>query len=458
MANKHLDKSGYGPVFESSSAIAGLLRSAANPSRIKILALAMRGSGESSSMAKATLLSKTALANHVSQLVDEGLMRRQARGKYELTPDGKELLSAAFSTYKRSMRRVDEEKERIKRSYVKAFGQPADTDRFEIASKVEYQPCWLSLLGAVAGSLTALGAKCNTVDVGGHTGYPFLINVSKGETCPSGPTALHIKTFLEMLEAVQSLGWRIQNFEYPHSYPSGSSGPTPDELRVVKGLFERIKKEMEENGRPVVVYGLASPEYGIVRGYEGESYIVSTFRSQLNPGVAEAPIPYHSLNAPGCVDALFFERKVRVRKGKARRAALARALKFAEGRAETQKNYLSGPSALEEWARVLEEVPRASQNYMGNSYVGACVQEGRELSSAFLKGISKKMASADARHLARASASYSKGARTLAEFTRIFPFRFEGAMPATKRKRGAALLREAESHEEKAIQHLRKVA
>jgi hypothetical protein len=385
-------------------------------------------------------------------------MRRQARGKYELTPDGKELLSAAFSMYRRSMRRVDDEKDLVKKSFGKAFGHPADTDRFEITSKAEYQPCWLSLLGAVAGSLTALGTKCNTIDVGGHTGYPFLINVSKGETCPSGPTALHIKTFLEMLEAIQSLGWRIQNFEYPHSYPSGSSGPTSDELRVVRGLFERIKKEMEQNDRPVVVYGLAAPEYGIVCGYEGESYVVSTFRGLQDPGVAEAPIPYHSLNAPGCVDALFFEKKVRTREGKARRAALARALKFADGRAETQKNYLSGPSALEEWARVLEEVPQTSQNYMGNSYVGACVQEGRELSSAFLKGVSKKMPGVDARHLARASASYSKGARTLAEFAKIFPFKFEGAMPATKRKRGAALLRDAMSYEEKAIQHLRKVA
>jgi hypothetical protein len=46
----------------------------------------------------------------------------------------------------------------------------------------------------------------------------------------------------------------------------------------------------------------------------------------------------------------------------------------------------------------------------------------------------------------------------LAEFAKIFPFKFEGAMPATKRKRGAALLRDAMSYEEKAIQHLRKVA
>ncbi len=451
-------KSGYGPVFESSDAIAGLLRSAANPARIKILALVLRGSGEFSDMAQATMLSKTALANHVIQLVDDGLMRRQARGRYELTPDGRELLSAAFQTYRRSTRRANQEKDLVKKGFGKAFGMAVEIDKFEITLKAEYQPCWLSLLGALSGSLTALGAKCTTADVGGYTGYSFLINVSKGETCPSGPTAMHIKTFQEMLDAVQSFGWRIRNFEYPHSYPSMSSGPTPEELSMVRGLFERIRKELNQKDRPVVMYGLAAPEYGIVRGYEGESYLVSTFRHLLNPGVAEEPIPYHVLNAPGCVDAIFFEKKVKVKQPKARKDALARALKFAEGRAESQKNYLSGPSALEEWARVLEEVSQGSQNYMGNSYVGACVQEGRELSSSFLKGVARKLPVAQAKHLQRSSASYAKGARALAEFTKIFPFRFEGQMPASKRKKGAVLLRQAMAHEEKAIQYLRKVA
>ena len=458
MAGTHERKSGYGPVFESSDAIAGLLRSAANPARVKILALAMRGSGEFSAMSQATLLSKTALANHVSQLVGDGLMRRQKRGKYELTPDGKELLAAAFSTYRRSSKRENQEKDLMKRSYGRAFGQPVEVDRYELDYRVEYQGCWLSLIGALAGSLNALGTKCSAADVGGYTGYSFLVNVSRGETCPSGPTAMHIRTFLQMLDAVQSLGWRLKNFEYPHSYPSHPSGPTPEELGVVKGLFERIKREIDLNTRPVVVYGLGAPEYGIVRGYEGESYLVSTFRRLQTPGVVEKPIPYQALIAPGCVDAIFFDKNVKVRQSKARKAALARALRFAEGRAETQKNYLSGPTAYEEWAAALEELPQSSQNYMGNSYVGACVQEGRGLSSVFLKGVARKLPASEAKHVKRSSASYARGAKTLAEFTKIFPFRFEGQMPASKRKKGAALLRQAMACEESAIQHLRKVA
>jgi len=455
MAQTQSAKSGYGPVYENSESIASLLSMAANSQRVRILALALRGEHDFSRMMEATSLSKTALANHIGQLVAGGLMIRPARGRYELTPDGRELLSAAFSTYKRSAKRVEEERDMIKMRFGMGYGQ---SERRMISTGAKYQPCWLSLLGAVSGSLSALGTKTDTVAVGGYTGYPFLINVSRGETCPSGPTALHIKTFLEMLDGIRLVGWRVQNFEYPHSYPGRSVGPSPEELKVVRGVFERIRKEIDQRDRPVVLYGLAAPEYGIVRGYEGDSYVVSTFRTVQSPGVEEDLVPYHKLNAPGCVDAIYFVDKVKVRRGSARKEALARALRFAQGEVEIQKNYISGPLALEEWARVLEEVPQSSQNYMGNSYVGACVQEGRKLSSAFLKRMSNEVSESKSRHLSRASASYAKGARSLAEFTRIFPFSFEGRMPLSRRRRGAVLLREAMKHEEKAIQHLAKVA
>lgn len=452
------DKSGYGMAYEESPSIASLLRSAANQYRVRMLVLAMQGKGDVSEMMSATALSKTALANHLNQLVESGLMKRQARGKYEITPDGKDLLAAALSTYRRSARRVEQEKEMIRRSFGTAFGHQSDLPRRTISTCAEYEACWLSLLGAVSGSLNSLGTKASIVDVGGYTGYSFLINVSRGETCPSGPTALHIKTFQEVLGGIECLGWRVRHREYPHSYPSGPGTRSPEDLKVARGVFERVRKEIDNRDRPVVLYGLVAPEYGIVWGYEGESYLVSTFRSVQNPRVKEDPVPYHELNSPGCIDEIYFAEKVRVQPSKARREALARALRFAEGDVEMARSYVSGPPALSEWARVLEEVPEASQNYMGNSYVGACVREGRETSAAFLRKIAKKAPQSQSRHLSRSAASYSRGAKSLATFTKLFPFRFEGKMPAGRRRRGAALLREAEEHEQKAVQHLRKCA
>lgn len=458
MSSPKSELAGSELVLESSVPIASLLRSLANPYRVKILAVAMRGDGEVSEMAAATGLSRTALANHISQLIRTGLIRRRERGKYELTPDGRELLSASLLAYRRSKRRIEQEKEMIRRSYGLAFGEAHPSSRRTISADVQYESCWLSLLGAVSGSLKALGVKTDVTDVGGFTGYTFLINVSRGETCPSGPTALHVSVFTEILRGIECLGWRVQNREYPHSYPGGSGHLSLEDLKVARDVFERVKREIDRNDRPVVLYGLAAPEYGIVRGYSGDSYIVSTFRSLLDPGVEEEPVPYHKLNAPGCIDEIYFAERVKIRPSKARKEALSRALRFAEGRVETLSNYVSGPSALEEWASVLEELPQASQNYMGNSYVGACVHEGRGVSSAFLRRMSKHFSSPESAHLLKASNSYRRGAKPLSEFTKLFPFGFEGKMPASKRRRGADLLREAQSHEEKAIQHLSKVA
>jgi len=448
LAAKSKHQSGHGPLYENSEPIAGLLGVAANPQRLRILALSLKDEQDFPAMMEATALSKTALANHLAQLVDSGLMARRTRGKYEITPDGRELVSAAFTAYRRSSRRAEEERDLVKKKFEQAYRR---NDRRVISADARYSPCWLSLLGALSGSLNALGTKADIVDVGGYTGLPFLINVSKGETCPSGPTALHIKTFLQLLDGVELLGWRVQNFEYPHSYPGRADGPSPEELKVVKGVFEKVKREIDRKDRPVVLYGLVAPEYGIVRGYEGDSYIVSTFRNAEDPEADDEPVPYHKLNAPGCVDAIYFAGKVKVRRSQARKLALSRAMKFARGEADTQKNYVSGPAALEEWAMVLEELPQDSQNYMGNSYVGACVQEGRQLSSAFLKRMSGHMSFSRSRHLSSASDSYAKGAKAMAEFTRIFPFRFEGKMPMSRRRKGASLLREVMAHEERAI-------
>jgi len=451
-------ESSYGPLYERSSSVASLLKLAANPHRIRILALAMRGEGEFSRMTEATTLSKTALSNHLGQLVDSGLMKRTARGKYELTPDGKDLLTAALSTYRRSKRHLEDEREMVKQSFDRAYGQTQKPAGRIVSADVKYETCWLSLVGAISGSLTAIGPRRTVVDVGGYTGYSFLVNVSKGETCPSGPTALHIKTFTDILDGVRCLGWRLRNFEYPHSYPSRPEGPTAEDLQVARKVFEMIRREIDKRARPVVLYGLVATEYGIVRGYEGDSYVVSTFRSLQTGCADEDPVPHYELNAPGCIDAIFFDGRVKVRPSKARNEALARAIRFAEGDADTLRNYASGPLAFEEWASALEEAQEDRQNYMGNSYVGACVQEGRVISSVFLRAVSRKVPAARARHLSRAASSYAKGARSLAEFTKMFPFKFEGKMPVTKRRKGARLLREAMSFEEKAISSLRKVA
>ncbi len=450
--DRHVD----GVLADYSEGIAGLLGSVANPARVTLLALMLRGEGTYSAMMAKTGLSKTATANHLSKLVEGGLARRSERGRYVLTVDGRELLSAAVSMYLSSTRRADEERARLQTRYRRAFMGAGETGRRTVSRPAEYQPCWLSYTGAMAGCLSALGSACDATDVGGASGYSFIINVAKGQTCPSGPTATHIKTFKEMLKATESFGSRIEAYIYQHSYPAKAGSPTPRELEVVSKLFDRVRREIDED-RPVVIYGLAAPEYGIVNGYDGQAYLVSTFRSVSEKGKPEEPVPFHALNSPGCIDAFYFKEGVRTHDDKGFfDEALSRASRFANGQMPVQRGYVAGPDAYDEWARVLTEVPEGEQNYLGNSYTAACVAEARGMSAAYLKRMSARAGAPARGHLAASSSSYAKAAARMEEFCRLFPFRLEGEMKEPDRRKGAEMLRAARVHEEAAIKDLGK--
>ncbi len=454
MSEKINDKQLQNILLESPKGVAELLKSAAHPVRIQILALLSRGERDFSRLMQETELSKTALANHLKQLMSKRLVQRVARGEYRLTVDGKELLNAAAAMYKGSAQREEERRELLRRRYTKGMVEGKPLSKKVISKKVEYLPCWLSYTGAIAGSLRALGVDCDTVDVGGRSGYAFIINVAKGVTCPSGPTALPSETWKQIHKGTESLGWTIESYVYPSSYPAKEGNPTPREIEIVKNLFEKIKREIDERDRPVVLWGLAIPEYGIVKGYEGNSYITSTYRSLIKQ--PEEPIPFHDLKAPGCIDAFFFRDRVKRDATVADREALERAISFAAAHVPILNNYVGGPAALDEWASVLESLPEEKQNYMGNSYVGACVCEGRSMSAEFLRRLSKKYHGKQSKHLQEAAECYEKGAELMKKFTRIFPFKHQGEMKLEDRKKGAEILRKAKPFEEEAIKHMKK--
>ncbi len=441
-------------LFESPKGVAELLKSVAHPVRIRILALLLRGERDFSELMRETELSKTALANHLKQLMKKRLVQRVVRGEYRLTVDGEELLNAAAAMYKGSAQREEERRELLRRRYTKGLIEGKPLSKKVISKKVEYQPCWLSYTGAIAGSLRALGVDCDTVDVGGRSGYAFIINVSKGVTCPSGPTALPSETWKQIHKGTESLGLSIESYVYPSSYPTEEGNPTPQELEIVKNLFEKIKREIDERDRPVVLWGLAIPEYGIVKGYEGNSYITSTYRHLTDQ--PEDPIPFYDLKAPGCIDAFFFRDKVKRDATVADREALERAINFASANVPILGNYVGGPAALDEWADVLENLPEEKQNYHGNSYVGACVYEGRFMSAEFLKRLSKKYQGKQSKHLQEAAECYERGAELMKEFTWIFPFKFQGEMKLEDRKKAAEILRKVKPFEEEAIRHMKK--
>jgi len=441
-------------LLESPNGVADLLKSAAHPVRIQILALLLRGDGDFSRLMQETELSKTALANHLKQLMNKRLVQRVSRGEYRLTVDGGELLNAAATMYQDSAQREEKQRELLRRRYTKGLIEGKSLSKKVLSKRVAYLPCWLSYTGALAGSLRALGVNCDTVDVGGRSGYAFIVNVAKGVTCPSGPTALPSETWKQIHQGTESLGWTLESYVYSSSYPAEEGNPTPQELEIVKNLFEKIKREIDEKDRPVVLWGLVAPEYGIVKGYEGDAYLTSTFRSLA--GQPEKPIPFHDLKAPGCIDAFFFRNRVTHNPTEADKEALERAINFASANMPILDNYVAGPAALDEWANVLENLPEERQNYHGNSYVGVCVCEGRSMSAEFLRRLSQKYSGKQSKHLQEAAKCYERGAGLMKKFSGIFPFKFQGEMKLEDRKKAAAILRKVKPFEDEAIKHMQK--
>lgn len=443
-------------LFESPEGVAELLKSAAHPIRMRILTLLLSGNHKFSELMRETRLSKTALANHLNHLVKRGLIQRVSRGEYTLTVDGEELLNAAAKVYRDSAQREDERRRRLLRLYTKGVFEEKKMNKKTITKKAEYQPCWLSYTGAVAGCLTALGTKSDVVEVGGQSGYAFLINVARGVTCPSGPTALPGKTWGQIHSGTEDLGWVMESYWKPPSYPAEEDSITSAERERAKELFEMVKYEIDKNDRPVILWGLPIPEYGIVNGYEGDVYITSTYRSIVNPGKPEDPVSYDALRAPGGIEAIFFRNKVEVNAKAADRTVLERSIKFAGAAVPIHRRYVGGPAALDEWADVLEHAPEDRQNYHGNSYVGACVWEGREICAEFLKRLAERNAGEQAKYLLEASRCYERGAALMKEFTKIFPFKLEGEMKLKDREKAAETLRKVKPCEEEAVKHMKR--
>ncbi len=444
----------YDILVESPEEVSGFLKSVSHPGRVLILSLMMRGDQNLSYLGEATGLSKNALVNHLGMLIDKRLVRKTGRGRYALTVDGEDLIASVATIYRDSALREKARQEMVRRSYTEGWRGEGMSDKV-IRKPAKYQPCWISYTGAIAGALTALGLECDITDVGGYSGYSFITNVIRGTFCPSGPTAFHPKTWETIHKGTKDIGYEIICYDVEGGYPMKEGEPTPEDIARAKKLFETVKREIDAD-KPAVLWGLPIPEYGIVNGYRGNSYITSTYRSLMEPGKPEEPVLYYELQAPGNLYAIFFKESIEVDAEDAHRKALERALRFAQGKIPVHERYATGPDAYSVWADALESAPLAQASYHGNSYVAVCLWEAREMASEFLLRTARSHDGIRSEHLLKASKSYGEAARQLKEFTEVFPFSVAGEMPMEKRLRGAEILKRVKNIEGVAVEHLRK--
>lgn len=327
-------------------------------------------------------------------------------------------------------------------------------DEFEVKNKARWEPAWTSYVGSVTGILKSLGVKTEMSEVGGYTGYAFLVNVAKSWTCPSAPTC-HTAFGIFAKAVEKSFGWKI-GFNWDNeggSYPS-EEAPTPDDLKRAKVYFESMKDTLARTNRPIGLWGLVVPEFFIMNGYKGDHYLASTVRELRNE--PEEPLKYDSLHAPGGFAEIVFEKEAKPLELDTRdKQALQRAVRVAEGK-YVEDGYVQGPKAFDTWARQLKEGRESVLLYHGNSYVGACMHEGMEWATQFLKGLSQRYKKQPQGNILNsASEEYSKAAASMKEFTELFPFGFSGDLPKEKREKGARLLENTKPHVESALTHMK---
>jgi hypothetical protein len=312
---------------------------------------------------------------------------------------------------------------------------------------------WVSFVGVVASVLQSRKVKCELADVAGMSGYAFLVNVHR-ELCPSGPTAFD----WEMLaEGTSALGLDVQLVATPRDKEKDAGN--------LRDMFDRVKQEIDA-GRCCVVWGAAcSPEFGVVYGYNADSYLVRTYATcralgaKAAKGVGpedwpEQPIRYDKLESPGCISAFLFGESVKVDRERAERAAVTRAAQLLRDRHPCYlPGYAHGAAGLRAWAESLSLTPKAV-NPFGNAYNARCWQELQELGAAFLKGLGKRHKGA-AKALNEASSALGRSAGKLAEVSKLFPFPEGGGLDdATRRSKAAKLLAECATLNETAARGL----
>jgi DNA-binding transcriptional ArsR family regulator len=422
------------------------IKAIAHPKRVHILTLLLEQPLDFSNLKLQTNLKKTALANNLTILVEAKLIERFERGTYRIIEDGRELLNAINEVYANSKARENHRRKIIQRRY--SQGWLKNMESKTISNPATWEPSWISYIGAVLGVLKSYGKNENYASVGGYSGYIFALpNVLSRGTCPSGPTALGHNVWNTIEKSTELLGYSVHTFNDIGSLPSEEGKLIEEDIRRAKKLYN-FTKEAIDNNKPVIIWGLIIPEYGICNGYTNGSYLVSTFRRNTNQ--PETPISYDALQAPGGLHAILLKEELPPISEEDDKNAIVRAIKFAEVSIidipNLDNTYISGADAFDKWADILESGNNEDYPYHGNSYVGACTLEAEQLASSFLEQFSDKYKGApQSSFLKKSSEEYKNVASILEKFTEIFPFALEGDMAKEKRLKGAELLRSAKN-------------
>ncbi len=444
MLNMECLKSMQIRLLDSEEYVIPFSKSISHPHRYRILIYLLDGPHTFQYLQNTLGIARTATANHLHQLLENDLLRKRTRGEYEITLKGQTFLQLLLDFYNTTKIREINDTQNLQNHYQKAFSASNSTspNDWAVSTPAKFDFAWISFVAAFSGVLHSLGAPWDQVDIGGFSGYYFLISTASQRLCASAPTVFRPYVWKSMIRSLESLGYTIEGYYDGISYPSGEPLTTDDRLRALH-LKNWVVEGLKHTRCPVIIWGLPIPEFGIINGVKSDYYECSTYRPKI--GAPDDPVHYEHLQAPGGLWGYRIQpnpQKIPVQYSQEQDVrAIQQGVKFLS-KVKGVEGYTLGIDVYPVWARNLESTPQSENAYHGNSYMAACAYEQKRHLALFLDRMGKRYPNTPfGDHLLQAAKEYAQIAEFLKMFTQLFPFSLKGHFTNVMQQKGAAILR-----------------
>jgi hypothetical protein len=311
---------------------------------------------------------------------------------------------------------------------------------------------WVSVVGALHGTITALGGTYSPAEVSALSGHAFRLAITSsanGEIGADGPNCFPSRSALPLYAG---LGWRFTAVE-----------AAPDDAAFARRRDEALERMAKATGRgvPAVAFDLHIPDFGIVYGTEKGRQRTSLVLLVSTAMSAQygARLPAEQWPAPGRPQPLRVflpEKQVKVDPA----ARLVRLLRFAveyarHGEPEPGPGCVapaSGLAAYARWLAVLDGDGPVSPH--GQARCIQALQQARVEAATFLDAAQRSHPAA-APAFQRAAAGYRTVVLEMSRLATLFPFPNGGdVVSAGARRAGAIYLHRALTAEEQAVEAL----
>ncbi|MFX1534065.1 MAG: hypothetical protein ACFFDI_07520, partial [Promethearchaeota archaeon] len=258
-------------LLDSIGDIAQVLKVIGHPKRLETLIHILTEPKDFRTLMGETGLKKTALANHLTQLMSKRLIEKLERGLYGITVYGRELLEATSNAYHNSELRKQIWWDKHRRQYSRLAGIDTTIRGLEMENRKILNGipklAWgkeCTFMGALEAAFIYLEEPVDYVDLMGLSAAAFRLRFHQPEWCPSSPEGSfdpHPETVMKALGYQgQSVGKNDKNQENMH----------------------QIIREEIDNGRPVLAIDLISPaDWGVITGYIDDKLLCRTYHDTI---------------------------------------------------------------------------------------------------------------------------------------------------------------------------------